>query len=198
MLSRHSLALLVSGIGIGTAASMILYFYAIQSSPDSPATPRISSSDAIHIAENDIDRWNSVDGKKYGVNYRITDIAVNPPRVLNETLDYIPIEEFRQEGGKLPLVYVSSNNRTVLRIYENGTSENIGQCNTALSTYCGYLPPFKLDYQGRLVYGVHIQGLSKDDLKEPLFFLVDAKNGQIVDSTFARQAIDISPPFYDK
>jgi hypothetical protein len=159
-----------------------------------PTSAKLSQDDALDIVENDIQRWNSETGTKYGVDYRITDIAVNVPKFANYTPSYVSFEEFKERDMKLPVVYVSSNG-TVIHVLENGTSEYVGECHTGLLTYCGYRPPFELGYEERLVYGVEILALSRDNPKVPLFFLVDAMNGQIVDSTFVRGEHDIGPPF---
>jgi hypothetical protein len=138
----------------------------------------LSSDDAVRIVENDLQRRNS---------YRITDIAVDVPKFANYTLTYVSFNEFREHNMTLPLIRVGSNdNLTVTRIFENGSSEYVGECGTGFLTYCGYRPPFELDYEGKLVYEIEILASSNDNPKETLFYVVDAMDGEIVDSTLLR------------
>lgn len=176
----------IAGIALGVV--MIIAFAIVFNSPsgsNSSTLPRISSRDTIHIVENELQRFTNEVGMKYGVDYRITDIAIDVPKFANYTLTYVSFKEFEEKNMKLPLVYVNSNG-TVFHILENGSSEYVGECHTGLFTYCGSRPPFELGYEGRLVYGMEVLALSKDNLKESLFYIVDAMNGEIVDSTHVR------------
>jgi hypothetical protein len=175
----------IAGLSIGILLIVIFALVSFNSSSKSTFS-ELSSDDAIRIVENDLKRVTEEIGSKYGVDYVIiTGIAVDVPKFANYTPSYVPFEEFKEKHMKLPLVYVSSND-TVIHILENGSSQHIGQCHTGLLTYCGYRPPFELGYKGRLIYGVEMLVSSDDNMKTPLFYVIDAKNGQIVDSTYVR------------
>ena len=180
--------LVIAGLVVGIIMIIVFATAFNSQSSTTSSTPRISSQEAIDIVENDLKRVTNEVGSKYGVEYiRITGIAVDVPKFANYTPSYVPIEEFKEKDMKLPLVRVGSNdNITVTRIFENGSSEYIGECHTSLLTYCGYRPPFELGYEGRLVYGIEMLVMSNDNPKTSLFYVVDATNGQIVDSTYVR------------
>lgn len=140
--------------------------------------PRITQYDAIRIVESDFKaRQSDYD--------RITGIIVN------NTSGYVRIEEFRERNLTLPLVYVAPNG-DLIRITDDGY-ENTGACNLGLHAYCGYLEPYNFDYRGRLVYGIEVFLSDTDNPPEaefgrgfPFLYIVDANNGEIVDSTFLR------------
>lgn len=174
----------IAGLIVGIGLIIILaVFVNLSTSSISPVTPKISSDDAIHIVGNDILKWN----REHGINFTVTDIAIDVPRFSNYSPTYVSYQEFKKQDMKLPLVFVSPND-TIIQILENHTSKIVGQCHAGLRflTYCGYLAPFELGYKGRLVYGVEMLGLSNDNQKEKRFYVVDAMNGQIVDSTYVR------------
>lgn len=88
----------------------------------------------------------------------------------------------------MPLVYVHPNG-TLIQLTRNA-SENIGYCNSGLFAYCGYLEPYYFDFKGRLVYGVEVLlwhgDVGGEARGEPFMYVVDAVDGNIVDSTFLR------------
>lgn len=192
------LSLVVIAISATVAAVLItlsLPLFGIGTPSTRPPTPtlepELSTADAMRTIQDDLDKWNRDYGPDYDVTYRVTDIAINRTTVAQQTLGYVSFEEFNDTNMKLPLVYIHPNG-TVLLASENGY-ENMGECGAGLSTYCGYLWPFNFDYQGRLVYGAEVLA-SNGSTKEPLFYVVDAVNGQIVDSTFLRMQQEINPP----
>lgn len=143
-------------------------------------TAALSQDDAIRIVEDDFrSRQNEYD--------RITAI------IAHKADRYVPIKEFRDRDLKLPLVYVHTNG-TPFDITENGY-ENLGQCNSGLTAYCGFLDPYFFDYRVRLVYGVEIL-LWHEEIVEargfPFLYIVDAANGEIVDSSFLRDESKIA------
>lgn len=159
----------------------ILLYFSITYSPQHviPMVAKLNQDEAIRIVENDFrNRQSDYD--------RITGIMVN------NTSGYVRIEEFHQKNLKLPLVYVHPNS-TLIHITDDGY-KNMGRCNTGLSAYCAYLEPYNFDYEGRLVYGVEVLLGNQDNPPEaesgrglPFLYIVDAMNGEIVDSTFIRE-----------
>ncbi|GEM_PF-3556655 len=141
-------------------------------------TADLSQDDAILIVENDFrSRQNEYD--------RITGI------IAHKADRYVPIEEFKDHNMKLPLVYVHPNG-TLFDATANGY-ENVGQCNSGRTAYCGFLDPYFFDYRGRLVYGVEVLLWDGDNPPEaesgrgiPFLYIVDADSGKIVDSSFLR------------
>jgi hypothetical protein len=124
--SRIALAV-ITGLAAGIIMIIVFAVAFNSQSLTTPSTSRISSQEAIHIVENDLQRFNNEVGSKYGVDYRISDIAIGVPKFANYTPSYVPFEEFKEKDMKLPLVHVGSNdNITVTRISENGSSEYIG------------------------------------------------------------------------
>jgi hypothetical protein len=146
--------------------------------PSIPNSAKLTQDEAIRIVENDfMSRQSDYD--------RINGIIVN------NTSGYVRIEEFQEKNLTLPLVYVHPNGSLIL-ITDNGY-ENIGGCNSGRSAYCAYLDPYYFDYKGRLVYGVEVLLWNQDNPPEaesgrgfPFLYIVDAMNGEIVDSTFLR------------
>jgi hypothetical protein len=137
--------------------------------------PRISQYDAIRIVESDF--------KARQIGYdRITGIIVN------ESSGYVPFKDFEEKNLLLPLVYVHPNG-TLFHIAASDY-ENLGQCDGGLHAYCGFLEPYDFDYNGRLVYGVEVLLWDRDTGDDargfPFLYIVDAVNGEIVDSTFLR------------
>ena len=145
-----------------------------------PTLTKLSQYDAIQIVEKDFKiRQSDYDG--------INGIVVNA------TSGYVRIEEFWFKTLELPLVYTHPNG-TLFRITGNGY-ENMGECNSGLIAYCGYLPPYNFDYKGRLLYGIEVLLSSEENLPDvdyargfPFLYIVDANSGEIVDSTFLREA----------
>jgi hypothetical protein len=170
--------MLVFALGLG-AMFTLLYFSAIMPA-NSPVQmfPRITQDDAIGIVDNDFK-------SRQGDHDRINGIIVN------NTSGYVRIEEFREKNLQLPLVYVHPDG-TLIRI-NSGGHENMGACNSGLIAYCAYLEPYNFDYKGRLVYGVEVLLWYEDNVPdvhyaigEPFLYIVDARTGEIVDSTFLR------------
>lgn len=176
MLSRSSALVFILGLSM---IFILLYLATLFSvSLLTPSTANLSPDEAIRIVENDFKNRQS----EYD---RITGIIVN------NTSGYVRIEEFRKRNLTLPLVYVHPNG-TLLRITLDGY-EDMGGCNTGLFAYCGYLEPFNFDYKGGLVYGVEVLLWNMENPPEaefgrgvPFLYIVDANNGEIVDSTFLR------------
>ena len=136
-------------------------------------SPKISQTDAIKIIENDLKNRESNSTKIL----KIVDIIGDRDR-------YVPFSEFQTNNGIVPLVFVSKND-TLLTI--NNASLRINYlCNMGTIAYCGYMPPFNLDYKNRLVYGFDIVYGDNDANTEPSFYAVDAVSGDIVDSGFLR------------
>ena len=135
--------------------------------------PKISQKDAIKIIENDLKNHVSNTTKIL----KIVD-------VIGDQDKYIPFSEFQTNNKIVPLVFVS-NNDTLLTI--NNASLRINYlCNMGTIAYCGYMPPFNLDYKSHLVYGFDIVYGNNDSNMEPSFYAVDAVSGDIVDSGFLR------------
>lgn len=132
---------------------------------------RISQEDAIRIAEVDL-------------KVRLDDFHGITKIIVNNTSDYVPFDEFEEKNLELPLVWVNSND-TLLRVTQDG-HENMGQCDSGLTAYCGYLPPFDFSYRGKLVYGVEVVASYNEDYGVPFLYIIDAVTGDIVDSTFLR------------
>lgn len=175
MLSGSAAIVIILGLSV---MFILLYFATLYSvSPLIPTSAKLSQDEAMRIVENDFrSRQTEYD--------RINGIIVN------NTSGYVKIEEFRERNLALPLVYVNPNS-SLIRITEDGY-ENIGRCS-GLHAYCGYLEPYNFDYKGRLVYGVEVLLWNMDNPPEaesgrgfPFLYIVDANNGEIVDSTFLR------------
>lgn len=120
MSQRLSLIAVVVGIAAIIATILASFFYFTQSNSTTSAStlPTLSSIDVLNIVQDNVERWNSAEEKKFHINYKITDIATNPPKILNDTINYMPTEKFNEKNMKLPLIYISPNNRTVFRILE--------------------------------------------------------------------------------
>ena len=145
-----------------------------------PTLPRLSSYEAIQMVEKDFKSRQSDYDRINGI-------------VANATSGYVRVEEFWFKNLPLPLVYAHPNG-TLFHITDNGY-ENMGGCNSGLIAYCSYLPPYNFDYKGRLVYGVEVLLSNEENLPSvdyargfPFLYIVDANNGEIVDSTFLREA----------
>lgn len=135
--------------------------------------PKISQKDAVKIIENDLKNRVSNTTKIL----KIVD-------VIGDQDKYVPFLEFQTNNKIIPLVFVS-NNDTLLTI--NNASLRINYlCNMGTIAYCGYMPPFNLDYKSHLVYGFDIVYGDNDSNMEPSFYAVDAVSGDIVDSGFLR------------
>ncbi len=176
MLSRSSA--LVFLFGLGMMFTLLYFAMTYSKAPLNLATPKLSQEDAIRIVESDFKSKQSDYDRINGI-------------IVNNTSGYVRIEEFRERNLTLPLVYVHPNG-TLLRITNDGYG-NLGQCDMGLSAYCAYLPPFNFDYKGRLVYGVEVLLWNIDNPPEaesgrgfPFLYIIDANNGEIVDSTFLR------------
>lgn len=171
MSGKSSLVILVLVIGIMFG---FLYLSMTFSVGFVIPTAELSQDDAIRIAEDDFrSRQSDYD--------RITAI------IAHKADRYVPIKEFRDSNLKLPLVYVHPNG-TLIDITSNGR-ENLGQCSSGLTAYCGFLDPYFFDYRGRLVYGVEVHLWNSDVIGArgiPFLYVVDATGGEIVDSSFLR------------
>jgi hypothetical protein len=138
---------------------------------------RIPQEQAIQIADNDL--RNHLDD--YHGILKI---------IVNSTSGYVPIDEIKTKNMTLPIVYVSPSGQLIL--FNRGIDhsvldqENLGYCNEPLSAYCGFLPHFNFDYRGKVVYGVEVIASYDDAYGVPFLYIVDAVNGDIVDSTFLR------------
>lgn len=147
---------------------ILLYFSTYPSEIMVPSS-KISQADAIRIADADLagrlDDYNGIRG--------IIDTSWSR---------YVPMDEFRGSNLKLPLVYVHPND-TLFMITDDGY-QNRGVCNSGIYAYCGYLPHFSFNYGSRLVYGVEVLIESDEALA---MYIIDASNGEIVDSTFLRR-----------
>lgn len=175
---------LVAGVGIVLA---ILYFgikYPTNPNSAIPTSPRISTIKAIQIIQDDINKQTRRYLGYNQVSVRITDIAINRTKIAQNGLAYVSLEDFNKKNMKLPLVYINPN-RTVFLVDESGY-RSMGECYTGLSTYCGYLPPYNLHYQNRLLYGAELQVAETGKNKGPEVYAVDAINGEIVDSYWLR------------
>jgi hypothetical protein len=158
---------------------ILLYFSTTHSiSSTIPTSAKLSQDEAIRIVENDFRNRQSEYDRINGI-------------IVNSTSGYVKIEEFRERHLKLPLVYVDPNGN-LIRITV-GDYVNIGRCDTGTTAYCGYLEPYGFDYKGRLVYGVEVLLWNMDNPPEadlgrgfPFLYIIDANNGEIVDSTFLR------------
>lgn len=144
-----------------------------------PTSAGLSQYEAIQIVENDFKSRQSDYDRINGI-------------IVNNTSGYVRIEEFREKNLQLPLVYVHPNS-TLIRI-NGGGQEHMGECNSGLFAYCGYLEPYNFDYKGRLVYGIEVLLWNQDNPPEaesgrgfPFLYIVDARTGEIVDSTFFRE-----------
>jgi hypothetical protein len=170
---------LVFILGLGMMFTFLYFSMTYSVDTSIPTSAMLSQDDAIRIVENDfMSRQSDYD--------RITGIIVN------NISGYVRIEEFRDKNLTLPLVYVHPNG-TLIQITDDGY-ESIGGCNTGLSAYCAYLEPYNFDYKGRLVYGVEVLLSYEDNPPEadsgrgfPFLYIVDAMNGEILDSTFLRE-----------
>jgi plastocyanin len=143
-----------------------------------PSLARLSQYDAIQIVEKDFKSRQSDYDRINGI-------------IVNATSGYVKVEEFWFKNLELPLVY-THHNGTLFRITGNAY-EDMGECDSGLVAYCGYLAPYNFDYKGRLVYGVEVLLSNEENLPEadyarghPFLFIVDANSGEIVDSTFLR------------
>jgi hypothetical protein len=171
MMVGSSLIIFILVIGI---MFLFLYVSVTYSAGLVIPTAALSQDDAIRIVEDDFrGRQTEYD--------RITAI------IAHKVDRYVPIKEFRDHNLKLPLVYVHPNG-SLLDTTENGY-ENLGQCDSGRTAYCGFLDPYFFDYRGRLVYGVEVF-LGNEQFLEgrgfPFLYIVDAKSGEIVDSSFLR------------
>lgn len=140
---------------------------------------RISQERAIEIADNDLRKHF---GDEYHGIIRI---------IVNSTSGYVPIDEFKSKNMTLPIVYVSPSGQLILLNrdihHSDLDQENLGgYCVDPLYAYCGFLPHFNFDYRGRVVYGVEVAASYDDRHGFPYLYIVDAVNGEIVDSTFLR------------
>jgi hypothetical protein len=136
-----------------------------------PSKPRISQEQAIEIADNDLRKH--LDGY-HGITHVI----------VNNTSGYVPFDEFKSKNMALPVVYVSPEGELIL-LAPTGY-DNLGYCTDALYSYCGFMPHFNFVYEGKLVYGVEVAASYGEAHGVPFFHMVDAVNGEIVDSTFLR------------
>ena len=166
-------------ISVLSVMFILLYFSTTHSvSSTIPTSAKLSQDEAIRIVENDFRSRQSEYDRINGI-------------IVNSTSGYVKIEEFRERHLTLPLVYVDPTGN-LIQIGEEG-NENVGKCDTGLTAYCGYLEPYNFDYKGRLVYGVEVALWNMDNSPEaqsgqgfPFLYIVDANNGEIVDSTFLR------------
>lgn len=158
---------------------ILLYFSTTYSGSSAiPTSAKLSQDEAIGIVEEDFRSRQSEYDRINGI-------------IVNSTSGYVKIEEFREQNLKLPLVYVDPDG-SLIRVTNTGF-ENFGACNDVLVAYCAYLPPYNFDYKGRLVYGVEVLLWDRGNPPEvesgrgfPFLYMVDANNGEIVDSTFLR------------
>jgi len=136
-------------------------------------SPQISQTEAIKTVENDLKSHVKNSTKIFGI--------VNS---IGGQQKYVLFSEFQNNNKTLPLVFISTND-TLLTINNSSLRVN-GWCNMGNYAYCGYLQPFNLDYQSRLVYGFDILYGDDETNIEPGFYAVDAINGEITDSPFLR------------
>lgn len=176
MQGGSAIIVFISGLSVMFILLYISTTYSV--SPMIPTSAKLSQDEAIRIVENDFRSRQSEYDRINGI-------------IVNNTSGYVKIEEFREMNLTMPLVYVDPNGN-LIRITEDGY-ENIGGCNSGLFAYCGYLEPYNFDYKGRLVYGVEVLLWNMDNPPEaesargfPFMYIVDANNGEIVDSTFLR------------
>ena len=169
---------LVFFLGLGMMFTLLYFSMTYSNEPLNRTTAKLSQGDAIRIVENDFRSKQSDYDRINGI-------------IVNNTSGYVRIEDFRGRNLTLPLVYVHPNG-TLLRMNYDGY-EDMGGCNTGLFAYCGYLEPFNFDYKGGLVYGVEVLLWNTDNPPEaefgrgvPFLYVIDANNGEIVDSTFLR------------
>jgi predicted small secreted protein len=157
--------LLVFVLGIG--AMLALLYFSATYSIEMPVS-RLSQEDAIRIAEADL-------------KGRLSDYGGITGIVVNNTVGYVPFDEFVSKNLELPLVHVHPDG-SLVRMNAGG-DRDMGRCDNGLYAYCGYLEPYNFDYKGRLVYGVEV----KIDGGMTLYmYIIDAASGKIVDSTFIR------------
>ena len=155
---------------LGMTTMFILLYVSIAYSPEVEIpTARITQDDALLTADTDLKR-------------RLADYKGIVGIINANWSGYAPVAQFENGNLELPLVYAHSNG-TLILVSEAGY-EIGGTCNgNSRFAYCGFLPSYGFDYGSRLVYGVEV---TIDSDEASAFYMIDAINGKIVDSTFLR------------